>query len=310
MKNTYSLTPKFVKKINTKYRRIITKIPPPGAISIIKKLRKYEPRSMSGHPLVVWDRAKGFQVYDKFGNKWIDFSSGILVANAGHCCSDIQNAIIKQVRKGLLHNYCFPSEIRAILVEKLVKLMPFPLRKVFLLSTGAEAVETIIKILRTYGFKTGGKRKIGIISFSGAFHGRTLGAQMIGGISDLKKWIVNFDKNMYVSPFPNCFRCPWGKDEYNKCEEECFNNSLEFLKQQGVVFSKIAGVLTETYQGAGATFIPKKFVQLLQKFCKKHKILLAFDEVQAGFGRTGKMFGFEHYGVVPDITCFGKGITS
>ena len=76
--------------------------------------------------------------------------------------------------------------------------MPFHLEK-FLLSTGAEAVETIIKILRTYGFKTGGKRKIGIISFSGAFHGRTLGAQMIGGISDLKKWIVNFDKNICFS---------------------------------------------------------------------------------------------------------------
>src|SRR5439155_2299696 len=111
----------------------------------------------------------------------LDWSSGVLVTNAGHGIEPIRSAIIDQVNSGLLHNYCFPSEERAELVEHLVKLAPPGLEKAFLLTTGAETAENAIKLARSWGQKIAGKQKIGIITFTNAFHGRTLGAQQIGG---------------------------------------------------------------------------------------------------------------------------------
>jgi len=150
MARSFSLISKDVKKVETRNRRIVTKIPVPESLEIIEKLRKYEPRSMTGQPLVIWDKAEGFNIYDKFGNKWIDFSSGVVVANAGHCNPEIKKAIIEQAKHGLLHNYCFPSEIRGKLAKKLVDISPEPLSKVFLLTTGAESTECAIKLARTY----------------------------------------------------------------------------------------------------------------------------------------------------------------
>ncbi|MFH1612573.1 MAG: aminotransferase class III-fold pyridoxal phosphate-dependent enzyme, partial [bacterium] len=310
MAKVYEMIPKDVKKINTCFRRIQTKFPVPESIPILENLQKYEPISMQGQPLIVWDKAKDFQIFDKWGNIWLDWSSGVLVTNAGHSNSKIQEAIINQVNYGLLHNYCFPSEMRAKLAEKLVNLAPKSLGKVFLLTTGSEATECVLKLSRTYGFKNGGKEKIKMISFTGAFHGRTLGSQMMGGIPSLKDWIINLDKDIQQVPFPNCFRCPWGKENYQNCDKECFENFKNYLSSISVSPNQIAGIITETYQGGGSTFLPKGFVKLLSNFCKENDILLTFDEVQAGFGRTGKMFAFEHYEVEPDLICCGKGITS
>src|SRR5574340_489581 len=99
-----------VPKIQTAYRRIVTPIPVPDSIPSLERLRQFEPRSMSGQPPVVWDRAEGIQVYDRWGNMWLDWSSGVVVANAGHGHPAISQAIVDQVRHGLAHNYCFPSE--------------------------------------------------------------------------------------------------------------------------------------------------------------------------------------------------------
>ncbi|GAH74289.1 unnamed protein product, partial [marine sediment metagenome] len=204
---TYDLKPKLVKQVDTAYRRIVTKIPVPDSMKILEDLRKYEPNSMGGQPLVVWDRAEGIQVYDKYGNMWLDWSCGVLVTSAGHGREEIKEAIVNQVNHGLLHNYCFPSELRVRLVEKLSKLAPEGLDKVFLLTTGSETAECAIKLAQTWGQEIEGNKKIGIISFEGAFHGRTLGAQMIGGIPSLKSWIVNLDPNFHQVPFPGDFRC-------------------------------------------------------------------------------------------------------
>ena len=114
----FDLTPKTVPQVHTKYRTIQTQIPNPESVAVIERLRKYEPRSMSGQPPVVWDRAQGINVYDAEGNKWIDFSSCVVVANAGHCNPDVQKAILDMVQHGLLNNYVFPSDIRSRLVEK------------------------------------------------------------------------------------------------------------------------------------------------------------------------------------------------
>ena len=182
MSDPFELIPRSVPPIETQHRRICTPIPVPESIPVLEKLRKYEPESMSGQPLVVWDRAEGFYVYDRWGNKWMDWSSGVLITSAGHGRPEIVDAIVEQARKPLLTNYCFPSEIRAALVERLVEITPPPLEKAFLLTTGSETVECAIKLARTHGIRRGGPDKITIVSFERDFHGRTLGAQMAGGI--------------------------------------------------------------------------------------------------------------------------------
>jgi len=287
-------------RIETRYRRMVTDIPAPDSLPVLEKLHQYEPRSMGGQPPVVWDRAEGFQVYDRYGNCWLDWSSGVLVTNAGHCHPKIQKAIRDQVDHGLLHNYCFPSEIRANLVEALAAVSPEGLKKVFLLTTGAETTECAIKLARTHGQKVGGNDKITIVTFQNAFHGRTLGAQMAGGIPGLKQWIVNLDKDMIQVPFPDGFRCP----------DTSFELFLRSLAEQGVRPEQVAGVMTETYQGGNASFAPVEYIERLRRWCDEHKVVLIMDEVQAGFGRTGKYWGFEHYGITPDLFCCGKGISS
>jgi len=146
----------------------------------------------------------------------------------------------------------------------------------------------------------GGDRKIGIVSYEGAFHGRTLGAQMIGGIPALKEWIVNLDADMVQVPFPDGFRC----------EDTSFDFFLKALEEKGFGPERIAGVVTETFQGGSAAFMPTEYAERLAGWCRENEIVLIMDEVQAAFGRTGTMWGFEHYGIVPDIACCGKGITS
>ncbi len=296
----YNLTPRKVPHVQTKYRRIKTAIPVPDDQPILQTLRKYEPESLSGQPPIVWDRAEGFQVYDAHGNMWLDFSAGVLVANAGHSAPEICKALEEQIHRGLLHNYCFPSALRARLVERLVSVAPRPLDKCFLLTTGSEAVENCLKVARAYGHKTGGGRKVGWVSFERAFHGRTLGAQMVGGIPALKAWIGNLDPDCWQVPFPDGFRTT----------DTRFELFLESLKAAGVGPDRICAVILESYQGGGASFAPKDYIQKLRKWCSENKVLLIFDEVQASFGRTGKLFAFEHYEVVPDLVAFGKGITS
>ena len=187
---TFDLTPREVPRVETAHRRIVTRLPAPESLPILERLRANEPVSMTGQPPVVWDRAEGFYVYDAWGNQWIDFSSGVLVTNAGHGREEIRQAIRRQVDKGLLHTYCFPNEPRAELAERLVKYAPDPLAKAFILTTGSETTECAIKLARTYATRKHGWRKTVMVTFERAFHGRTMGAQLAGGIPALKNWLL------------------------------------------------------------------------------------------------------------------------
>ena len=300
MAKEYSLIPKSVPRVNTPFRKIVTEIPAPASIPVLEKLAAYEPLAMRGQPPVVWNRAEGFQVYDASGNQWIDWSSGVLITNAGHARPEVVEAISAQAASHLLTNYCFPSEIRARLVEKIASLMPEPLKKVFLLTTGSETVECAIKLCRAYGVKTGGRSKHVIVSYDKSFHGRTLGSQQAGGIPALKEWIVNIDPGFIQIPFPDGFYAP----------DTSFALFEKSLREAGIEPQNVAGVMLETYQGGSAAFAPPEYMKALREWCTGHKALLVCDEVQAGFGRTGTMWGFEHYGIVPDLTTFGKGISS
>src|SRR5690349_20795831 len=233
MGKEFSIEPRVVPPIETKYRRIVTPIPHPDSLEVLHKLRQFEPVSMRGQPPLVWDRAEDVSVYDRYGNRWLDWSSGVLVTNAGHAAPLIRQAILDQVQSGLLHNYCFPSAQRAALTERLAGLAPDDLNKVFLLTTGAEATECAIKLSRAMGIQRGGKRKIGVIGFERGFHGRTLGAQMAGGIPGQKSWIVNEDPAFIPMPFPDGY---WTEDtRFQRFQDE--------LARRGLAPDQIAGVL-------------------------------------------------------------------
>src|SRR5437773_882878 len=300
MAREFELIPRRVPRVETPFRRIVTELPVPQSLPVLQRLYQYEPVAMRGQPPVVWDHAEGFQVYDAYGNQWIDWSAGVLITNAGHGRREIVDAIVKQAQSKLLTNYCFPSDIRSRLVEKLASILPEPLKKVFLLTTGSETVECAIKLCRSYGLKAGGRSKHVVISFDKSFHGRTLGSQQAGGIPALKEWIVNLDRGFAQVEFPDGFRTP----------DTSFDFFERSLQEKGIEPSNVAGVILETYQGGSAAFAPPQYMQSLRQWCTGHKALLVCDEVQAGFGRCGTLWGFEHYGVVPDLVCFGKGISS
>jgi len=299
MGKEFDIVPRAVPRVETKYRRIVTPLPHPDSVSTLELLRRFEPQSMRGQPPVVWDRAEDFCVFDKYGNQWLDWTSGVLVANAGHSAPEIKRAIIEQAESGLLHNYCFPSEERAALVEMLAGLAPDGLDKVFLLTTGSEAVECAIKLARAHGLKTDPK-KTGIVGFERGFHGRTLGSQQAGGLAAQKSWIVNLDPAILHAPFP---------DGYWQCDTS-FDTFTDAIARAGFKPDNIAGVVMESYQGVGPDFAPVEYVRELAEWCRRHAAILIFDEIQAGFGRTGKFWGFEYYGVEPDLICCGKGISS
>ena len=294
----FSLEPRVVPEVNTRFRRIRTALPVPESLPILMQLKKNEPRSMFCQPPILWDRATNFQVYDAFGNIWLDWTSGVLVANVGHANPKVKQAIIDAVEKELLHTFVFPTAVRETLTGKLLAKAPRPLDKVYLFTTGSEATECAIKVARTYG-QTLNPEKIGIVAFENAFHGRTLGAQMAGGIPSLKRWIKEAAPGFFHVPFPDGFRTP----------KYTFSDFLQSLNGYGLEARHIAGVMLETYQGGSASFAPTEFIQTLRSWCEAHQIQLIFDEVQAGFGRTGRYFAFEHYDVVPDIICCGKGMS-
>lgn len=289
-----------VQPVQTKHRRIQSKeLPTPEMLGLLEEAHRFEPLAMRGQPPIVWDRAEGMYVYDRHGNQWLDFSSGVLVTNAGHGRKEIADAIIAQAQHGLLHSYIFPNEPRVRLARRIAELAPDPLKKVFLLSTGSEATECAVKLSRTHGLKISPKKTV-MVSFSNAFHGRTLGAQLIGGIPALKQWIGEYEVGFVQVPFPDGFR-------YVDLSFAGFERNLA---EAGVTPDQVAGVITETYQGGGASFAPPQYMQELRRWCDRHQVVLTFDEVQAGFGRCGRMWGFEHYGCLPDLMCLGKGISS
>ncbi|MDO8586500.1 MAG: aspartate aminotransferase family protein [Armatimonadota bacterium] len=297
----YDLTPIDVPQVETKYRTIKTKIPVPESLPIFEALKTCEPQSMMGQPPVIWHKADDFTVYDKWGNRWIDWSSCVLLSNTGHGRREIKEALRKIIDQGLIASYVFVHEQRAELCGMLQSISPDPASySVFLLSTGSEATENCIKLAKTYALEKHGPMKKYLVSFRNAFHGRTMGAQLAGGMDKLKTWIVDRDPTFVQVPFPDGY----------KNEDTSFDLFLSTLNEKGISPDEIAGVMTESYQGVGPDFLPVEYAQRLRDFCAERDIVTIFDEVQAGFGRTGKMFCFEHYGIKPDLIACGKGVSS
>lgn len=298
----FFLHPQDVPKVKTDHRLIQTALPAPGTADILERLERVESRSMHGQIPLVWDKASDFTVFDIAGNKWIDFTSTIFVANVGHSNLRVTAAIKESLDKPLYSCYAYANPLRATYLERLIAFAGEPFQKAFLLSAGTEATEAALKLMRMHGQQIG-KQKRGIICIENNWHGRTLGAQMMSSNLSQRSWIGYQDCDIHHIPFPY----PW---ELNgRSGEEFLNDGLQELADKGINLAvDICGVMLETFQGWGAIFYPSDFIKAFEKFCRQHSILLAFDEMQAGFGRTGRKFGFEHYGVAPDLIACGKGM--
>ena len=282
---------RFIKKrfFNTRSKRLIN------------DLKKIEPASMFTHLPIVWSKAKDYSVYDLYGNKYIDFTSTIFVTNIGHSNKRLVQNLKKGLNNNLIHSYIYTHELRKKYINKLLKFSGKKFHKAFLLSSGTEATEAALKLMKLYGLKKKKRQNI-IICIEGNWHGRTMGAQLMSNNSSQRKWIGNINSKVIHIPFPY----PWKVSE--KQGKKFFLDSLKKLSRKYNLKKDISGVMLETFQGWGAVFYPNSYVKEIQNFCKKNDIILSFDEMQAGFGRTGLNFGFEHYKVDPDIICCGKGM--
>ncbi len=302
MSVAFSRDPQAVLRLETDYRRIQTDIPAPGTRLILERLDQVESRSMHGQLPLVWDRAEDFSVFDPAGNRFIDFTSTIFVANVGHSNPRVVSAIREVIDRPLQSCYAYGCELRAHYLERLVGFAGAPFEKAFLLSAGTEATEAALKLMRMYGQRQG-KRRRGIVCMEGNWHGRTLGAQMLSSNRLQRDWIGYEDPDIHHIPFPY----PWALK--GRSGEMFLEESLRDLEATGVdIALDVSGFMLETFQGWGAVFYPDDYVQAIESLCRRHDILLAFDEMQSGFGRTGRAFGYQHYGVTPDLLCCGKGM--
>jgi len=298
--------PVAVPKVSTKYRKIQTSLPVPESLSLLKDLYFYESRSMHGQMPIIWDRAEGCTVNDPWGNQWIDFTSTIFVANAGHAHPHIIKGLRGILDQKLLHTYTFPSKIRTQFLKKLIESTPAPFEKAYLVSAGTEATEAALKLMRLYGQQKNPKR-VGVISFRGSMHGRTMGAEMLKGNPESSAWIGFNDPNIHHLEFP----APWTVSNPDTCDwAQKFKDDLAQLLKKGVLKENLCGFILESYIGWGAILFPKAYVQELARFAKENGLVLTFDEIQSGFGRTGKFFAYQHYEVEPDLICLGKGMSS
>ncbi len=292
--------------IKSKFRLVKTKIPSKKTLNLINDLKKVETLGMHGQLPIVWNKAKDFSVYDHLGNKFIDFSSTILVANTGHGNKRLISDLKKIMKKPLIHTYNYVSQERYDYIKLLIKETPKQFQKAFLMSSGTESTEAALKIMRLNSLKFK-KGKNVIITFSGNWHGRTLGAEMMGNKPELKNWIINHDPNIISMEFPY----PWIQSVKKNPKKFFKDNIKKILKKNNLNASKdIAGFIIEGFQGWGTVFYPKDFLKELNIFCKKNKILITIDEIQSGFGRTGKLFCYMHYALKPDLVCCGKGASS
>ena len=252
---------------------------------------------------IVSERAEGCYVYDQDGSAYLDFTSGIGVTNTGHCHPKVVAAIREQA--GLfLHAQINLVVHKPILelVQELRTILHPSIDGFFFSNSGAEALEGAVKLARA---ATG---RPNVIVFQGSFHGRTSSTMaMTTSKTIYRAGYQPLPAGFFVAPFPYAFRYGWDEETTSRW---CLNE-LEFLLASQTAPSETAAILIEPVLGEGGYVVPPtSFLKGLREICDKHGILLIFDEVQSGFGRTGKWFALEHFGVVPDIITAAKGLAS
>jgi len=289
------------------YPKIATRLPGPKASEVIGRDARTVSQNLTKDVPLVVSRARGMVVEDVDGNRFLDFAAGISTVSTGHCHPEVVKAVQEQAEK-LIHicytDFFYPIYID--LCEELARIAPIKgNRRVFLTNSGAEAVETAVKLARV---RTGRQK---IVGFFGAFHGRTYGAMTLTASKPVqRKGYGPFVPEVLHTHYAYCYRCPVNRQP-DSCKVECLELLTDSYFHHSVDPSEIAAVIVEPVQGEGG-FIPphKDFLPKLQDLCRKNGILLIADEVQCGMGRTGRMFALEHYGIDPDMIILAKGIAS
>src|SRR5699024_8982561 len=272
-----------------------------------EKRAKFVPRGVSNGNLAIADHGKNATLVDKAGNEWIDFAGAIGTLNVGHTHSKVTEAIKNQVDKFLHPGFnCMMYEGYIRVAEKLVELTPGEFDKqAILFNSGAEAVENAVKIARMY------TNRQAVVTFQRGFHGRTnLTMGMTSKVKPYKFGFGPFTPEIYQAPFPYMYQKPAEMSEEGFIEEAI--KQFEAFFVEIVAPEMVACIVMELIQGEGGFIIPPKaFVQHVREFCTKHGILFVADEIQTGFGRTGKMFAIEsHFGVVPDLMTISKSLAA
>ena len=290
-----------------KFPHIKTSLPGPKAAALINVDQSHvSPSYTRDYPLVV-ENAKGLWIRDPDGNSFLDFTSGIAVCATGHCHPRVVEAIQKQAGQ-LLHmsgtDFYYSPQITV--AQKLAGLVPGEgNHKVYFGNSGAEAVEAAFKLARWYT-----KRELNI-AFFGAFHGRTMGALSLTASKVIQKKHYNpLIPGITHIPYAYCYRCAYNMT-YPKCGIACARWVEDSLFRTIMPPEEVAAIFVEPIQGEGGYIVPPpEFHRELYKVAQKYGILYVADEVQAGMGRTGKMFAMEHFGVSPDVMALAKGIAS
>ncbi|MGH9283931.1 MAG: aspartate aminotransferase family protein, partial [Acidimicrobiales bacterium] len=242
---------------------------------------------------------RGAVVRDVDGNLFVDLCSGAVVANLGHAHPAVAQALGEEAGR-LMHYFDFATPARARFFEALARTLPPELQTFQMYSTGAEAVEAVLRLARSF---TGGHE---VISFHQAWHGRTLGAMSLMGGFPLKRGYGPFVPGALHAPNPNCYRCPLGLTR-DTCEVACAG-LVDRVHEQSCQ-GQLAAVIVEPVQGVGGVIpFPPGFLAHLRALCDRTGALLVFDEILTGVGRTGPMWAFEATGVVPDVLLAGKGL--
>ncbi|HEV1285005.1 MAG TPA: acetyl ornithine aminotransferase family protein [Bryobacteraceae bacterium] len=286
---------------------LVSALPGPKAQSVIRRdAAVLSPSYTRGYPLVV-ARGEGAMIEDVDGNRFLDCNAGIAVVAAGHCHPKVVEAIREQAGK-LIHmsGTDFYYENMVQLAEKLAALAPGGFSKrVYFGNSGTEAVEAALKMAR---YHTGRSQ---FVAFFGAFHGRTMGSLALTGSKSIqKKGFFPILQGAHHVPYAYCYRCAYGKTP-DSCSVECVQAIEDTLFRQTLPAEEVAAIVVEPVQGEGGYVVPpQKFFDELRGVAEKHGILLIFDEIQSGMGRTGKMFAADHFGVAPDIMTLAKGIAS
>ena len=267
--------------------------------------RELIPRVIGRYSPVTVDHGEGIYVWDTDGARWTDFTSGIAVTNTGHSHPRVVAAIQEQSAK-IIHaqQNIFAHEPMMKAAVALTETLPNRLNQVFWANSGAEAIEGALKLAKV------ATHRPAIIAMRGGFHGRTHAAMSV--TSSRAKVRGHYEPllaGMYFAPYPYYFRSPY-KGGLEDADLAYFAE-LEHLLETMVMPDDVAAILVEAIAGEGGYMVPSaRWFQMVRELCDKHGIMLIIDEIQTGMGRTGKMWGFEHFGIEPDIITVAKGIAS
>lgn len=263
------------------------------------------PRVIGRYSPVFVDHADGIYVWDRNGQRYMDFTSGIAVVNTGHCHPRVVEAIRQQAGK-IIHaqQNILLHEPMLDAAAELTSTMPASLDQVFWANSGAEAIEGALKLAKI------ATRRPAVIAMRGAFHGRTHAAMSVtSSRSKVRGHYEPLLAGMYYAPYPYYYRSPFGSAPAEA--DDYYLSELKALFDTMVMPDDVAAILVETIAGEGGYLVPSpRWMQEVRAICDEHGIMLILDEIQTGMGRTGAMWGFEHFDVEPDIVTVAKGIAS